>query len=568
MSNTTNMPFKFLDAYGQADSKVFFGRKEETNDLYDALSGVKLLLIYGPSGAGKTSLVESGLRNQFSDAAWFALSIRRGNNITSAVFEAINAALEEKIELETDSGKNNFQLPTNSNITFGTAIEQLFAERFQPVYLLFDQFEELLILGSEAEKNDFFQRLNELVCYRVPCRILLIMREEFIGHLSEFEPLCPAIFQHRFRLEKMRKKKVHRVIQEILEAPFYRFFFEVNNSQALTDSILSKLPDEKREIELTHVQVFLSELWDRAKERLQKDQTDIPNLLPLLQTNLVQKDDDLEKVLDSFLKKQLELLEKAYGKNTALEVLAAMISKRHTKLQVSEIELQKDLQNKDIKLETPLHQLLKDLQERRLIRTLKAGNETQYEISHDLLAVVVGQNLTEEMQLRQKAEDIYKVYRERQGYFSQDDLDYLRPYAQYKVYPTDLQKKIQTSSQHLKIEGEKKLQGARKRVRTLGSLLVLVLVAFIVAGYFGWDANRKKLQAEQSQKQAQTNLTIAYQADLKRFEKEVEISENNILSYKRLETDNDLIQLEQKKITTLKVKIDSLNTKIENLPID
>ncbi|MBK8567714.1 MAG: ATP-binding protein [Saprospiraceae bacterium] len=72
MSHPT-APFKFLDSYQKEDKEVFFGREAETDALYDALSGVKHLLVYGPSGAGKTSLIECGLRNQFSDADWFAL---------------------------------------------------------------------------------------------------------------------------------------------------------------------------------------------------------------------------------------------------------------------------------------------------------------------------------------------------------------------------------------------------------------------------------------------------------------------------------------------------------------
>jgi len=143
-----NSPFKFLDSYQQGDVDVFFGREKETLDLYNALSGVKHLMVYGPSGSGKTSLVECGLRNQFSDADWYALTIRKGADINASVFAAINDSLKEKIALDPVS-----KMPSDPQMEFGQAVEQLFSERYQPVYLLFDQFEELLISGEIEEKS-------------------------------------------------------------------------------------------------------------------------------------------------------------------------------------------------------------------------------------------------------------------------------------------------------------------------------------------------------------------------------------------------------------------------------
>ncbi len=507
-------PFKFLDAYQQADKDVFFGREQETNDLNDALSGVKHLLVYGPSGAGKTSLIECGLRNQFSDADWFALSIRRGENINASVFARINEALEEKIALNAET-----QLPEAADISFGELIEQLFEERFQPVYLLFDQFEELLILGNDAEKKEFFTRLNQLIRYKVPCRILLIMREEFIGHLSEFEALCPSIFKHRFRLEKMRKEKVRGVINEMLEAEEYEDFYEVRDSTALANAILAKLPDQKKEIELTHVQVFLSELWDRAKQQINAEE------LPLLQPSLVTKEDDLEGVLNSFLKKQLqELNASAYGENTALEILASMISERHTKLQISQNAIRKDLESKKVKIPTSLPQLLQDLEKRRLIRSQKAGEQTQYEISHDLLALAVGQNLTEEMQMRQKAGEVYAVYAERQGYFSQEDLDFIRPYHAYKAYPTALEGKIRESEVFLKEKQERELQAARNQSRRLGGLLVAAVLALGFAGWQYWEADQAQKETLLEKERAVNALILAEQ---KAWETEDEAEEGH-----------------------------------------
>jgi len=485
----TNSPFKFLDSYQQSDADVFFGREKETQDLYNALSGVKHLMVYGPSGSGKTSLVECGLRNQFSDADWYAITIRKGADINASVFASINSALLEKFEIDPVT-----KMPVDIQMEFGHAIEQLFTERYQPVYLLFDQFEELLISGNADEKKKFFTQLNKLVRNKVPCRILLIMREEFIGHLSEFEPLCPSIFQHRFRVEKMGRKNVEEVIYNILEAPKYKSYFKVDDSQKLAESILSKLPDKRKEIELAHVQVFLGELWDRAQAVKKKEQ------LPVLSDNLIHDDDNLEAVLESFLKKQITALESTYGERVPLELLAAMISERFTKLQLSETDISGDLEHKKVVSKKPIAALLKELEQRRIIRTIKVGDEIQYEISHDVLALVVGQNLTEEMKLREKAGDIYKVYQERKGLFTQDDIDYLRPFQQSLSYPPDLQARIDGSIAAIKQQREQEQAKTRKRLRTLYSLLGAAMIALVIALIAGYYANQASIEAESSLK--------------------------------------------------------------------
>jgi hypothetical protein len=492
MTQTTNSPFQFLDAYGQADADVFFGREKETLGLYQALSGVKHLLVYGPSGVGKTSLVECGLRNQFSDADWFALTIRRGSNINASVLAAINAALTDKLKMDARS-------------EFGPAVEQLFAERYQPVYLLFDQFEELLILGETEEKQLFFTLLNKLIRHKLPCRILLIMREEFIGHLSEFEPLCPSIFQHRYRVEPMGRSTVEAVMEQLLQAPRYRAHFTVANSVQLAQAILAKLPDKKKQIELAHVQVFLGELWERA-------QVGLPAAaLPIFRSDLVKEADNLEKVLESFLQKQLQELEVDFGDKVPLELLATLITERFTKLQLGEADIAKELAEKTVQPQRPLAQLLLQLEKRRILRSLRAGEEVQYEISHDVLALVVGQNLTEAMRQREKAAQIYKLYQERQGLFSQDDMDYLRGFQQYWSLPPVLEQRIVESKAALEQQQTEQLRKTRRRVQQLTTFLAAAILAFGVAIYFYQDARAQQKEANRQTviAEAETRKTTA-----------------------------------------------------------
>ncbi len=507
--NHRTSPFKFLDSYTQGDRDIFFGRDQETKALYEALSGVKHLLVYGPSGAGKTSLIECGLRNQFSDADWFALTIRRGSDINGSVFAAINEALTDKIPLDAATKR-----PTDKGLDFGQAVENLFGERYQPVYLLFDQFEELLISGSEEEKKEFFTRLHQLVRYKTPCRVLLIMREEFIGHLSEFEPLCPSLFQHRFRVEKMRKEKVKEVIRCTLEAPRFHASFRVDDSGRLADRILTRLPDHSREIELAHVQVFLSELWERAAE------ADASDALPRLHEALVRPEDNLAGVLDSFLKKQLAELDKTYGEMKPLEVLATLISERHTKLQKSAADIQQELQDKGVSLNAPLHQLLQDLERRRILRTLRSGEQGQHEISHDVLALVVGRNLTEEMQLRERAREVYRVYENRTGLFSQEDLDYLRGFEAFLKAPEGLVERMRESEGEIVRRQQAELAATKRRLRVVRGLLLGAVLAAGAAGYLGLVANSQKAAAEQATQAANERLIEALQEKAQRLEGE------------------------------------------------
>ena len=70
-------PFKFLDAYGKDDGDRFFGRDREIAQLFNAVHASNLVLIYGRSGTGKTSLVQCGLAKKFDDTDWLPVTVRR-----------------------------------------------------------------------------------------------------------------------------------------------------------------------------------------------------------------------------------------------------------------------------------------------------------------------------------------------------------------------------------------------------------------------------------------------------------------------------------------------------------
>lgn len=161
--------------------------------------------------------------------------------------------------------------------------------------------------------------------------------------------------------------------------------------------------------------------------------------------------------------------------------------------------------------------LLRDLGSRRIIRTLKAGEKTQYENSHDVLALVVGQNLTKEIQLREEAVGVYKVYEGKKGYLTPEDLDHIRPYQQYRPVSGVLQKKVEESvafnakkevekleevqrqaeqERMLRRKAEEKEKQARQRTNlaVVFSIIALALALFAVWSYFQAQAALAKLE--------------------------------------------------------------------------
>ena len=152
---------KFLDHYTKTHRDIFFGRGQEIETFTEKLQASKLTLLYGLSGTGKTSLIECGVANEFSEYDWLDVYIRRKFNIIDSLRETII------------NRSNNIIKPTDS---ISQAIGCLYNDYFRPVYLIFDQLEELFISGDDNEINNFGDVLAEILNANVPVGLLLCSR--------------------------------------------------------------------------------------------------------------------------------------------------------------------------------------------------------------------------------------------------------------------------------------------------------------------------------------------------------------------------------------------------------
>ena len=63
-------PYKGLRPFETDDARDFFGRDQETQRLVELVAGSRLVVVVGPSGSGKSSLVRAGLVPALSRGRW------------------------------------------------------------------------------------------------------------------------------------------------------------------------------------------------------------------------------------------------------------------------------------------------------------------------------------------------------------------------------------------------------------------------------------------------------------------------------------------------------------------
>ncbi|MCX6253960.1 MAG: AAA family ATPase [Bacteroidia bacterium] len=450
-------PFKFLDSYTKDDREIFFGRDREIEELYQKIFDSKLLLVYGISGTGKSSLIHCGLANKFQETDWLPLVIRRGANIIESM-----AAVIKAVSITRQEG----QVLTSSN--FKRAIRSLYLDYYKPVYFIFDQFEELFIFGNKEEKHAFIQVIKSLLDSDLQCRFIFILREEYMANITEFERFIPTIFINRVRVEKMSHRNALEAIKEPCKV------FNISLEEGFAESLLEKLSPESTDVELTYLQVFLDKIFRLALGDIEADNEQKQLSFTLALLNKIGNVSDL---LGSFLDEQISLMD---DPDIAMTVLKAFVSGKGTKRPSNEAETIDNVHSlgKEISPEL-VTELLQTFVNLRVLRD--KDDHGRYELRHDALAEKIFEKFSlaekELLEIRQLIENAYQYYLKRKILLSNDDLTYISNKDSLLNLNAELRGFLQESRKH---------QMAKiKTVRRLTAISILVFVLLMgILAYF------------------------------------------------------------------------------------
>ncbi len=492
----TKYPFKFLDAYGADDGKIFFGRDKEVEELYQMVFQTDLLLLYGSSGTGKTSLVKCGLSNKFQEHDWYDVYITRQKYYPKAVKDALQNEVKkfsDEAELEESWMYGNYESKAASYATKLTEIQKackrMYLNTFKPIFLIFDQFEELFILGDEKEQEAFFEIVEEILTYEYPVKIIIIIREEFIGYLYKYERKIPKLFDKKMRIEPMTRSNLFQVVTGVAECNESIVQIEDGREEEITDILFEKLQNKahRSTIDLPYLQVFLDNLYlSITKDDSRKSEATIT-------VDALNAVGDIDDILKEFLENQVVEIATAneLKQRTVWKILSPFTTLEGTK----EPMARESLLNKISKIpEEKVVEVIESCVNSRILRYNEQSD--LYEVAHDSLALRISEKRSEKdihaLQLRKLIQNQVSVPEGERSYFSQKQYLSIEPYIPYnglELTPEELDWVFKSGKQ-IEKEQKKKKNRLAFRIATLAAVLIASLIALNLYQANRWANDR------------------------------------------------------------------------------
>jgi formylglycine-generating enzyme required for sulfatase activity len=368
-------PYKALAFYEARDRALFFGRDREIEGLTALVHAHRLVLFYGASGVGKTSLLQAGVipRLEEADPVYAVVSVRA---LTDPA-DAIRAALRRKLP--------DAELPDDA-VSLVDFLAAAARASDRSLVLVIDQFEEFFIRLSPEFRAEFIAELGALHDARdVPVKVVLSLREDYLARVSELEHRIPDVFRTKMRLLPLSRQQARDAVVCPVEALGYAY------EPTLVEQLLDDLTREG--VMPPQLQLVCHAIFHhvRAEGRKTLTLTDYEAL------------GGAQGVLRGYLDEELRRFP-AEEHALARDLLEELVTSERTKKVETLAELQVALNAEPAVLSAVADKLVRA----RLLRPVERADtpERAYELAHEYLIAEIA--LSPEAVARKEAEELLR----------------------------------------------------------------------------------------------------------------------------------------------------------------
>ncbi|CAB1085039.1 High-affnity carbon uptake protein Hat/HatR [Olavius algarvensis Delta 1 endosymbiont] len=206
-------PYKGLAAYQPEDARFFHGREALIDEIARRLQLNRVLVVGGPSGSGKSSLVRAGLIPALkagaipgSDAWGVALFTPGRDPLAELYFHITRRSASGKPLVALEDVVNYPAMARHLGDVTGAG---------QPLVLCIDQAEEIFTLTSSARRDKFISALSAMADPADSLvRVVFTIRADFYGNCAQIPWLADRITNNQVLVGPMTDAELRRAISE------------------------------------------------------------------------------------------------------------------------------------------------------------------------------------------------------------------------------------------------------------------------------------------------------------------------------------------------------------------
>ncbi|KOV15203.1 hypothetical protein ADK90_31885 [Streptomyces sp. XY413] len=249
-------PYRGLEPFTAEEARWFEGRKDAVRQVLASLAGHHVTLLVGPSGSGKSSLIQAGVLPALAAGElpgsdqWLPVLLRPGQDLWA--------------------GLEHAGLPGAGVDGIVEAVARRLAAQpgHQRVVLVIDQFEELL---TQPGRTHAAGRLTAAITSHAALSVILVMRDDFYPQLAAVAPeLLEAAMPGLLNVPgTLGRDDLHDIITRPAHNVGARF--ESGLPEQIITDVLATAPegtaDRRAPVTvLPLLELTLSELWGRRRE--------------------------------------------------------------------------------------------------------------------------------------------------------------------------------------------------------------------------------------------------------------------------------------------------------------